>query len=208
MKIKNIYGYFIGIAVYLRLMFKIKELPRENFNDFIRYNLHKIYEEDKWLDVEKIILLICMYVAFYVVYTKLLSLHINDFKKMIRYKSKRVFELKRKTIIFFLKFLISNTVVMISAVVSIYIFITKNYEFSDYIFGIADLLKLPLLLLIVLLISVSYNFNKIMIFSMCYFSIIIYIFFVNYLFFKLICFVDILFLLFVVLKVVVSKEEV
>ena len=172
MKKENIYGYIFALVIYLRLILEKKNPLKSNFSEFIRGNLHNIYGEDRDLLVYHVILLICLYVAFYTVSIRMISLEIDNFRNIVCFKSKGIFQLFKITICFFSKkFIIDSCAMMI--VISI------GYMFIDYMSGLIDLIKLPIIMLLATLICVVFKFNKVMMFCIFYFSILIYIVFVN-----------------------------
>ena len=179
MKKENIYGYIFALVIYLRLILEKKNPLKSNFSEFIRGNLHNIYGEDRDLLVYHVILLICLYVAFYTVSIRMISLEIDNFRNIVCFKSKGIFQLFKITICFFSKkFIIDSCAMMI--VISIgYMFIENDYIFMNYMSGLIDLIKLPIIMLLATLICVVFIFNKVMMFCIFYFSILIYIVFVN-----------------------------
>ena len=179
MKKENIYGYIFALVIYLRLILEKKNALKSNFSEFIRGNLHNIYGEDRDLLVYHVILLICLYVAFYTVSIRMISLEIDNFRNIVCFKSKGIFQLFKITICFFSKkFIIDSCAMMI--VISIgYMFIENDYIFMNYMSGLIDLIKLPIIMLLATLICVVFKFNKVMMFCIFYFSILIYIVFVN-----------------------------
>ena len=179
MKKENIYGYIFALVIYLRLILEKKNPLKSNFSEFIRGNLHNIYGEDRDLLVYHVILLICLYVAFYTVSIRMISLEIDNFRNIVCFKSKGIFQLFKRTICFFSKkFIIDSCAMMI--VISIgYMFIENDYIFMNYMSGLIDLIKLPIIMLLATLICVVFIFNKVMMFCIFYFSILIYIVFVN-----------------------------
>ena len=172
MKKENIYGYIFALVIYLRLILEKKNALKSNFSEFIRGNLHNIYGEDRDLLVYHVILLICLYVAFYTVSIRMISLEIDNFRNIVCFKSKSIFQLYKRTICFFSKKLIFDSCAMM-------IVISIGYMFTNYTSGLIDLIKLPIIMLLVTLICVVFKFNKVMMFCIFYFSILIYIVFVN-----------------------------
>ena len=164
MKKENIYGYIFALVIYLRLILEKKNALKSNFSEFIRGNLHNIYGEDRDLLVYHVILLICLYVAFYTVSIRMISLEIDSFRNIVCFKSKGIFQLFKRTICFFSKkFIIDSCAMMI--VISIgYMFIENDYIFMNYMSGLIDLIKLPIIMLLVTLICVVFKFNKVIIF--------------------------------------------
>ena len=172
MKKENIYGYIFALVIYLRLILEKKNALKSNFSEFIRGNLHNIYGEDRDLLVYHVILLICLYVAFYTVSIRMISLEIDNFRNIVCFKSKGIFQLYKRTICFFSKKFFFDSCAMM-------IVISIGYIFTNYTSGLIDLIKLPIIILLVTLICVVFKFNKVMMFCIFYFSILIYIVFVN-----------------------------
>lgn len=179
MKKENIYGYIFALVIYLRLILEKKNALKSNFSEFIRGNLHNIYGEDRDLLVYHVILLICLYVAFYTVSIRMISLEIDNFRNIVCFKSKGIFQLYKRTICFFSKKLIFDSCAMMIVISIGYMFIENDYIFTNYTSGLIDLIKLPIIMLLVTLIYVVFKFNKVMMFCIFYFSILIYIVFVN-----------------------------
>ena len=179
MKKENIYGYIFALVIYLRLILEKKNALKTNFSEFIRGNLHNIYGEDRDLLVYHVILLICLYVAFYTVSIRMISVEIDNFRSIICFKSKGIFQLYKRTICFFSKKLIFDSCAMMIVISIGYMFIENDYIFMNYTSGLIDLIKLPIIMLLATLICVVFKFNKVMMFCIFYFSILIYIVFVN-----------------------------
>lgn len=179
MKKENIYGYIFALAIYLRLILEKKNALKSNFSEFIRGNLHNIYGEDRDLLVYHVILLIYLYVAFYTVSIRMISLEIDNFRNIVCFKSKGIFQLYKRTICFFSKKFIFDSCAMMIVISIGYMFIENDYIFTNYTSGLIDLIKLPIIMLLVTLIYVVFKFNKVMMFCIFYFSILIYIVFVN-----------------------------
>ena len=179
MKKENIYGYIFALVIYLRLILEKKNALKSNFSEFIRGNLHNIYGEDRDLLVYHVILLICLYVAFYTVSIRMISLEIDNFRNIVCFKSKGIFQLYKRTICFFSKKFIFDSCAMMIVISIGYMFIENDYIFTNYTSGLIDLIKLPIIMLLVTLICVVLKFNKVMMFCIFYFSILIYIVFVN-----------------------------
>ena len=175
MKKENIYGYIFALVIYLRLILEKKNALKSNFSEFIRGNLHNIYGEDRDLLVYHVILLICLYVAFYTVSIRMISLEIDNFRNIVCFKSKGIFQLYKRTICFFSKKFFFDSCAMMIVISIGYMFIENDY----YTSGLIDLIKLPIIMLLVTLICVVFKFNKVMMFCIFYFSILIYIVFVN-----------------------------
>ena len=152
---------------------------KSNFSEFIRGNLHNIYGEDRDLLVYHVILLICLYVAFYTVSIRMISLEIDNFRNIVCFKSKGIFQLYKRTICFFSKIFFFDSCAMLIVISIGYMFIEKDYIFTNYTSGLIDLIKLPIIMLLVTLICVVFKFNKVMMFCIFYFSILIYIVFIN-----------------------------
>ena len=178
MKKENIYGYIFALVIYLRLILEKKNALKSNFSEFIRGNLHNIYGEDRDLLVYHVILLICLYVAFYTVSIRMISLEIDNFRNIVCFKSKGIFQLYKRTICFFSKKLIFDSCAMMIVISIGYMFIENDYIFMNYMSGLIDLIKLLIIMLLATLICVVFKFNKVMMFCIFYFSII-YIVFVN-----------------------------
>ena len=179
MKKENIYGYIFALAIYLRLILEKKNTLKSNFSEFIRGNLHNIYGEDRDLLLYHVILLICLYTAFYTVSIRIISLEIDNFRNIVCFKSKGIFQLYKRTICFFSKKLIFDSCAMIIVISICYMFIKNDCIFMNYMSGLIDLIKLPIIMLLATLICVVFKFNKVMMFCIFYFSILIYIVFVN-----------------------------
>ena len=175
----NIYGYIIALVIYLRLILEKKNALKSNFSEFIRGNLHNIYGEDRDLLVYHVILLICLYITFYTVSIRMISVEIDNFRSTICFKSKGIFQLYKRTICFFSKKMIFDSCAMMIVISIGYMFIKNDYIFMNYISGLIDLIKLPIIMLLATLICVVFKFNKVMMFCIFYFSILIYIVFVN-----------------------------
>ena len=179
MKKENIYGYIFALVIYLRLILEKKNALKSNFSEFIRGNLHNIYGEDRDLLVYHVILLICLYVAFYTVSIRMISLEIDNFRNIVCFKSKGIFQLYKRTIYFFSKKFVFDSCAMMIVISIGYMFIENDYIFMNYMSGLIDLIKLPIIMLLATLICVVFIFNKVMMFCIFYFSILIYIVFVN-----------------------------
>lgn len=179
MKKENIYGYIFALAIYLRLILEKKNTLKSNFSEFIRGNLHNIYGEDRDLLLYHVILLICLYTAFYTVSIRIISLEIDNFRNIVCFKSKGIFQLYKRTICFFSKKLIFDSCAMIIVISICYMFIKNDCIFMNYMSGLIDLIKLPIIMLLATLICVVFKFNKVMMFCIFYFSILMYIVFVN-----------------------------
>ncbi|AME09217.1 MULTISPECIES: hypothetical protein [Gemella] len=78
-RLKNLYGYSIAIPVFYGLMFNVREISQITFSKFIRYDMHKIFDEDRQIIIEQVILLLALYMAFFYVYSKVLSVNIENF---------------------------------------------------------------------------------------------------------------------------------
>ena len=127
MKKENIYGYIFALAIYLRLILEKKNALKSNFSEFIRGNLHNIYGEDRDLLVYHVILLICLYVAFYTVSIRMISLEIDNFRNIVCFKSKGIFQLYKRTICFFSKKLLFDSCSMMIVISIGYMFIKDDY---------------------------------------------------------------------------------
>jgi len=127
MKKENIYGYIFALAIYLRLILEKKNALKSNFSEFIRGNLHNIYGEDRDLLVYHVILLICLYVAFYTVSIRMISLEIDNFRNIVCFKSKGIFQLYKRTIYFFSKKFVFDSCAMMIVISIGYMFIENDY---------------------------------------------------------------------------------
>ncbi|ERK56153.1 hypothetical protein HMPREF1983_01471 [Gemella bergeri ATCC 700627] len=142
-RLKNLYGYGIAILVFYRLMFNVREISQITFSQFIRYDMHKIFDEDRQIIIEQVILLLALYMAFFHVYSKVLSVNIENFKKMMRYKCTSILDLEIKTFSFFFKIFFKDAVIFLFVLIIEYMFKTKDINLYNYYHGIVDIAKLP-----------------------------------------------------------------
>ena len=140
---------------------EINENP--TFDYFIKKVLHSIYIDlgnKKELIIHQVIFLMCLYIVFFYIFIKLLSMNIENFKEIIKYNSSGLINFFKKTLLFFANILLISTLQCMTIFVASFSILYRDYNYNNYIIGILAVLKLPLFFGAILLLTIIFPIKK------------------------------------------------
>ncbi len=167
------------ILVILLFILELKKYQFSPYDILFKDYINNVYISGYQLNIAQLIFLVSLYTLMLWNFVNIFSISLNNFKMIIKSHSTNLIKYYIKVIIFFFKKLLFSFFFYIFTFNLIYAYIFKDVKFRDFFIGDLEIVKLYILFLFVLLINTTFNFNKAIVTSMCYFTIVLYILFLN-----------------------------
>lgn len=178
---RYMFTYILGVLIVLKeLLTKYFVVLDKSFNNFIIDYLQVIYDEDKRLLIDKVLVLFGLYLIFFYVFSSVFSVNVESFKKIIKFNSTNILSFYKNSLLFFGKIFFKNSIAFLMLITFTYVIFSRDYNYQNYLLGFLELAKLPLMIFGTIIFSVIFNIKRVVVFSSIYGTITLYIFFVKY----------------------------
>lgn len=172
--------WFISALILLKeLSLYVRVHKNNDFSYFVREYFNYVYIKvgiREELNVERFFIVLVFYLLIYYIFYSVISVNIESFKNIIKYNSSSIVNYYYNSIKFF------SRIFLLMAIFNLVIFgiIFKIfYNGTNYLEGMLDLLKLPLLMYLALLIGVLFPVKRVALAVLMYLVIVAYILFFN-----------------------------